>query len=62
MRPMYILQSGKRETEDDETVKTEAQISLSVVVPVYNEGQNIEHLFQEIKMVCESGIDGIPFD
>lgn len=37
-------------------------ISLSVVVPVYNEAGNIEKLFQEIKTVCETGIDGVPFD
>lgn len=38
------------------------QISLSVVVPVYNEEKNIEKLFFEIKDVCEQGIDGNPFD
>ena len=37
-------------------------ISLSVVVPVYNEEENITRLFQEIKTVCETGINGVPFD
>ncbi len=37
-------------------------ISISIVVPVYNEGKSIASLFQEIKRVCETGIDGIPFD
>lgn len=38
------------------------QISLSVVVPIYNEEKNIEKLFFEIKEICERGIDGVPFD
>ena len=38
------------------------QISLSVVVPVYNEADNIRHLFDRIKSVCETGMDGVPFD
>ncbi len=38
------------------------QLSLSVVVPVYNEDGNIARLFQEIKTVCETGMNGIPFD
>lgn len=37
-------------------------ISLSVVVPVYNEEKNIEKLFYEIKEMCERGMDGVPFD
>ena len=37
-------------------------ISLSLVIPVYNEEDNIGILHQEIKTVCEAGIDGIPFD
>ena len=37
-------------------------ISVSVVVPVYNEEGNIEPLFHEIKAVCEAGMDGQPFD
>ena len=37
------------------------QISLSVVVPVYNEEENIEKLYSEIINVCEAGINGIPF-
>ena len=40
----------------------EKQISLSVVVPVYNEEENIAQLFQEIKTVCETGMNGVPFD
>ena len=36
--------------------------SLSIVVPVYNEEENIGKLFKEIKTICEKGIDGIPFD
>ena len=40
----------------------EKQLSLSVVVPVYNEEENIAGLFEEIRAVCETGIDGIPFD
>lgn len=38
------------------------QIPLSVVVPVYNEEENISQLFQEIKTVCETGMNGVPFD
>ena len=38
------------------------QISLSVVVPLYNEEENVEKLFFEIKEMCERGMDGIPFD
>ena len=38
------------------------QISLSVIVPVYNEEENIAGLFQEIKAVCETGMNGVPFD
>ncbi len=38
------------------------QISLSVVIPVYNEEGNIGSLFQETREVCETGMDGIPFD
>lgn len=38
------------------------RIPLSVVVPVYNEDENIAKLFQEIKTVCETGMNGIPFD
>ena len=41
---------------------TEQAISLSVVIPVYNEEKNIEKLFEEVKAVCENGMDGIPFD
>ena len=40
----------------------ENKIPLSIVVPVYNEEGNIERLFSEIKSVCETGLDGIPFD
>lgn len=40
----------------------EKPISLSVVVPVYNEEENIAQLFQEIKTVCETGMSGVPFD
>ena len=43
-------------------MEKEKQISLSVVVPVYNEAENIGSLFQEIKAVCETGMDGVPFD
>lgn len=38
------------------------QISLSVVIPVYNEEENIEKLFYETRAVCEAGLDGVPFD
>ena len=38
------------------------QISLSVVVPFYNEEKNVENVFREIKEMCERGMDGIPFD
>ena len=37
-------------------------ISISIVVPVYNEEKNIAALFQEIKSVCDTGMDGVPFD
>ena len=37
-------------------------ISISVVVPVYNEEGNIGRLFDEIRSVCEAGMDGVPFD
>ena len=40
----------------------EKPISLSVVVPVYNEEENIAQLFGEIRAVCEAGLDGTPFD
>ena len=40
----------------------EKPVSLSVVVPVYNEEENIAQLFQEIKTVCETGMNGVPFD
>ena len=43
-------------------MKLEKPISLSVIVPVYNEEKNIEALFREIKSVCEAGLDGVPFD
>lgn len=38
------------------------QLSLSVVVPVYNEEENIAQLFQEIKVICDTGMNGVPFD
>ena len=38
------------------------RVSLSVIVPVYNEEENIASLFQEIRTVCETGINGVPFD
>lgn len=38
------------------------QISISIVIPVYNEEANIKSLFEEIKSVCETGMDGLPFD
>lgn len=38
------------------------RISISIVVPVYNEADNIRSLFCEIKSVCEQGMDGVPFD
>ena len=37
-------------------------ISLSVIIPVYNEAGSIRSLFYEVKAVCERGLDGIPFD
>lgn len=37
-------------------------ISLSVVIPVCNEAENIGKLFEEMKAVCQAGIDGRPFD
>lgn len=37
-------------------------ISLSVVVPVYNEGDNIAALHHEIVAVCEAGFAGAPID
>ena len=40
----------------------EKPVSLSVVIPVYNEEKNIAQLFQEIKTVCETGMNGVPFD
>lgn len=43
-------------------MKTDRPISLTVVIPVYNEEKNIEALFQETKSVCAKGLDGIPFD
>ena len=42
--------------------KMDNVISLSVVIPVYNEEQNIAQLFHEIKEVCDTGINGVPFD
>ena len=41
---------------------SENPISLSVVIPVYNEEDNIGRLFDEVKAVCEAGMDGMPFD
>ena len=41
---------------------TDKRLSLSIVVPVYNEAENIGKLYQEIKTVCETGMDGIPFE
>ena len=38
------------------------QISLSVIVPVFNEEKNITKLFYEIKEMCERGLNGVPFD
>ncbi|MDO5132529.1 MAG: glycosyltransferase family 2 protein [Eubacteriales bacterium] len=40
----------------------ERSIPLSVVIPVYNEADNIKDLFHEILEVCERGMDGVPFD
>ena len=40
----------------------EKPISLSVIVPAYNEENNVARLFQEIKTVCETGMNGVPFD
>ncbi len=37
-------------------------ISISIVIPVFNEAGNIAKLFEETKAVCEAGIDGHPFD
>ena len=37
-------------------------ISISVVVPVYNEESSVESLHREICLACERGLDGTPFD
>ena len=37
-------------------------ISISIVIPVFNEAENIGKLFEETKAVCEAGIDGHPLD
>lgn len=37
-------------------------ISISIVIPVFNEAENIRKLFEETKAVCEAGIDGHPLD
>lgn len=43
-------------------MRSEEPISLSVVIPVFNEESNIGPLFEEVKAVCEAGMDGVPFD
>ena len=43
-------------------LKEHEAISLSVIVPVYNEEGSIERLFREILGMCRAGMDGVPFD
>ena len=38
------------------------RISLSIIIPVYNEEQSIGQLFHEVRTMCEQGLDGNPFD
>ena len=37
-------------------------VSISVIIPVYNEANNIKSLFEEVKSICEEGLNGLPFN
>lgn len=57
-----LRQAHNKQKTGREFLEKENPISISVVVPVYNEEKNIGRLFREIRAVCEAGLDGIPFD
>ena len=54
--------SGHQNNSPGHQNDSNSNISISIVIPVYNEAENIGKLFEETKAVCEAGIDGHPFD
>ena len=54
--------SGHQNNSPGHQNDSNSNISISIVIPVYNEAENIGKLFEETKAVCEAGIDGHPLD